>query len=259
MAQQDSWNPQQYEKFKYQRAQPFYDLMNLLEPTPSAKVIDLGCGTGELTVELAQFLDAKETIGIDSSKKMLEKANEFETKDIHFTQGDIQTWTANTEYDVVFSNAAIQWCTDHPKILENIRRALRPNGQLAIQMPMNHDYATHQIAIQMAKEEPWKSLLGEPYTKWDSMLTPEQYANLLFKLGFKDQKVFLRVYGHQLDNRDEVVEWTKGTLLTYFQSRLQQADYERFLQEFKRRLQAQLPDDRPFFYPFKRLLMWAKI
>ncbi|MNJ99786.1 Trans-aconitate 2-methyltransferase [compost metagenome] len=257
---QDSWNPQQYEKFKYERAQPFYDLMNLLEPTPHAQVIDLGCGTGELTAELHRFLDATKTTGMDSSEKMLEKAQAFADKDIHFIKGDIQTWDVSTEYDVIFSNAALQWCTDHPALFNRLRKALRPSGQLAVQMPMNHDYPTHVIAIQMSKEEPWRSLMkGEVYDKWDSLLPPEQYATMLFKMGFKDQKVFMRVYGHQLESRDDVVEWTRGTLLTHFQSRLSATDFENFVAEFRTRLNRQLPDDKPFFYPFKRLLLWARL
>jgi trans-aconitate 2-methyltransferase len=255
----DSWNPDQYEKFKVQRSQPFYDLMNLLSPQEGARVVDLGCGTGELTEELHRFVKASETLGIDSSEEMLKKAQNFAGDELSFQKGDIQKFSDTQGFDIIFSNAALQWCSDHPTLFAQLKSSLRPGGQIAIQMPMNHDYATHVIAKQMSLEEPWASLMKEPYSKTQSMLTVEQYASLLFKLGFKEQNVLLKVYGHELESREGVIEWVKGTLLTYFESRLAPADFQAFTAEFRKRLFQELPDDKPFFYPFKRILLWAKI
>jgi trans-aconitate 2-methyltransferase len=255
--QKDAWSPAQYEKFKAQRSQPFFDLMNMLEKTPSPRVIDLGCGTGELTAELHQHLKAKETIGTDSSQEMLNKAKAFESPSVHFEKSDIESWNAPESFDIIFSNAALQWCNDHKKIFAALKKSLRKNGQLAVQMPMNHDYPTHTLATQMSSEETWKSKLGT-YEK-NNLLKVEEYAELLFKLGFKEQKVLLRVYDHELESREGVIEWVKGTLLTYFKSRLSEQDYETFLTTYKRRLFELLPDDKPFFYPFKRVLIWAKL
>jgi trans-aconitate 2-methyltransferase len=254
----DSWNPAQYEKFKAQRSQPFYDLMNLLRSQDGAKVVDLGCGTGELTEELHRFIRASETLGIDSSDEMLKKAQSFAGHGLSFQKGDIQNFFEPNGFDIIFSNAAIQWCSDHTTVFAQLKSSLRPGGQLAIQMPMNHDYATHTIAKQMSLKEPWASLMKEPYAKTQSMLTVEQYASLLFKLGFKEQNVSLKVYGHELESREGVIEWVKGTLLTYFESRLSPTDFQAFQTEFRKRLFAVLPDEKPFFYPFKRILIWAQ-
>lgn len=257
---QDAWNPNQYEKFKEERSQPFFDLMNMLEaPESRVEVIDLGCGTGELTAELHHFLRADHTVGLDSSDQMLERAYHFKEDNLKFVKGDIQTWKPTQEYDVIFSNAAIQWCSDHPALFANLKNALRTRGQLAVQMPMNHDYPTHVLAATMSREEPWKSLLKEPYEPAGTMLTAEGYAELMFKLGFGRQKVLVQVYSHILESREGVVEWVKGTLLTRFEKQLSPTDYQKFLAEFKRRLFAQLPDDRPFFYPFKRVLIWGRL
>lgn len=255
----DSWNPTQYEKFKAQRSQPFYDLMNLLRSQDGARVVDLGCGTGELTEELHRFVKASETLGIDSSEEMLKKAQTFAGHGLSFQKGDIQKFSDADGFDIIFSNAALQWCFDHPALFAQLKSSLLPGGQLAIQMPMNHDYATHVIAKQMSLEEPWVSLMKEPYSKTQSMLTVEQYASLLFKLGFKEQNVLLKVYGHELESRESVIEWVKGTLLTYFESRLSPADFQAFTTEFRKRIFQELPDEKPFFYPFKRILLWAKI
>jgi len=258
---QEAWNPTQYDKFKDERSQPFFDLKALLEPCAKPHVVDLGCGTGELTAGLHRELRASETLALDSSAKMLEKAAAFTAPGLTFAQGDIDHWAAQNEFDIIFSNAALQWSgLDHKVLFQRLRRALKDKGQLAVQMPFNHDYATHKIAHEMSLEEPWRHLLkGDIYDKSKTMLTAEEYATLLFKLGFKEQKVFLRLYGHVLDRREEVIEWVKGTLLTHFQSRLTAAEYSKFLEEYQSRLFKMLADEKPFFYPFKRILLWARL
>jgi trans-aconitate 2-methyltransferase len=256
----DAWSPNQYEKFKTERSQPFFDLMSLLTPVPDGRVMDLGCGTGELTLGLHRFCKARETIGLDMSVEMLSKTRGYAGHGVSFEQGNIEEWKAPQSFDVVFSNAALQWCSQHEELFLRLRESLKPHGQLAVQMPMNFDYPTHVIAAQMSGEEPWKSLLkNEPYDKEKSMLSLEAYARLLFRLGFRDQKVLVRLYGHTLESREGVIEWVKGTLLTHFQSRLSESDYEEFLSAFSDRLFSALPNDRPFFYPFKRILIWGRI
>ncbi|RYZ75904.1 MAG: methyltransferase domain-containing protein, partial [Proteobacteria bacterium] len=234
----------------------------MLEPSPShhgTRAIDLGCGTGELTAELHRYLNAEKTLGIDTSAQMLEKAQAFAGQGLEFKQGDLSRWREPSAYDVIFSNAAIQWSNDHAQIFKNLRDSLRNKGQLAIQMPMNHDYATHVLAREMAGESKWlEKTNGESYDKQSAMLSVDQYATLLYKLGFTEQKVDLRVYGHVLDTREGVIEWVKGSLLTYFETRMSPDDFASFLIEYRERLFKILPDEQPFFYPFKRILLWAR-
>lgn len=257
---QDAWSPQQYEKFKEERSQPFFDLMNTLEtPRSRIKIIDLGCGTGELTAELHHYMRADETTGMDSSEQMLTKAQAFQESNLNFVRGDISTWSPSEDYDIIFSNAALQWCDDHPALFARLKKALHAGGQLAVQMPMNHDYPTHTIAAQMSLEKTWRDLLAKPYDKTNTMLTAEDYARLIYKLGFQRQKVFVNVYGHVLESREDVLEWVKGTMLTHFQKQLSEADFARFMTEYKQRLFAQLPDEKPFFYPFKRVFIWGRL
>ena len=80
-----------------------------------------------------------------------------------------------------------------------------------------------------------------------------------FRLGFEQQTVLMKVYPQLLDSRAGVVEWVRGSMLTYFQSRLAPDDFTDFVSEFETRLFKVLPDERPFFYPFKRVLMWARL
>lgn len=256
----DSWNPKQYEKFKEERSQPFFDLMSLLQSLEQADIIDLGCGTAELTSVLQQKMNAKKTIGIDSSDEMLSMAEKFKNEKLFFRKDSIENFKEEKAFDVVFSNAAVQWCSNHPLLLKRFTTALRSGGQLAIQMPMNYDYPTHRIAAEMCNEAPWSALLkNEKYSMEKTMLTMEEYATLLFRLGYIEQKVFVRVYGHKLENRDAVIEWVSGTLLTYFKSRFSPEDYKQFVTQYRQRLFEKIPDESPFFYPFKRLFIWGRL
>ncbi len=256
----DSWNPKQYEKFKDERSQPFFDLLSLIHPCEQSTIIDLGCGTAELTAQLQQKMNAKKTIGIDTSDEMLAKAEQFKNDKLFFRKDSIEAFKEEKAFDVVFSNAAIQWCTNHPLLLKRFTAALRPGGQLAIQMPMNHDYPTHVLAMKMSSEAPWNALLkNEKYDVKQAMLSSEEYATILFRLGYIEQKVIVRVYGHKLENRDAVIEWVSGTLLTYFKGRFSPDDYKKFVTQYRERLFEILPDETPFFYPFKRIFIWGKI
>ena len=251
------WNPAQYERFKDERTAPFFDLLALVQPIPAGRAIDLGCGTGELTRHLHERSGARSTIGLDNSETMLERSAAFAGDGLAFKLGTIARFAPRKPFDIVFSNAALQWLADHEKLLERIAVGVAPGGQLAVQVPANGDHATHLTAFALASEEPWRTELGGYARSWP-VLPPEDYAELLNKLGFAEQTVRLQVYGHHLASRDETVEWVKGTLLTPYQERMSPEAYTRFLAAYRERLLPQLRDERPYFYAFKRILMWGR-
>jgi trans-aconitate 2-methyltransferase len=240
-----SWDPNQYERFKDERAQPFRDLAALVELRPRMRIADLGCGTGELTRELHEQLSAEETLGIDNSESMLSKAKPSDT--LSFELGDIANFTSGRPFDLIFSNAALHWVPDHEHLFARLVALLTPHGQLAVQMPANHDHPSHRIAADLAPS------FG--ITPTLNVLPPERYATLLHHLGFARQHVRLQVYGHVLPSSADVVEWTKGTTLTPYREALSPERYDEFLAEYTTRVVAALGDARPYFYTFKRVLM----
>jgi trans-aconitate 2-methyltransferase len=244
------WDPRQYERFKAERAQPFHDLVALIEKRPSMRVADLGCGTGELTRALHEQLGAAETLGIDSSETMLLKSGAFEGDALYFERGDIEAFVADKPFDLLFSNAALHWVGEHESLFARLAGFLAPHGQLAVQMPANEDHPSHAIAREVAVE------LGHA-PRISSVLPAERYAVLLHTLGFARQHVRLQVYGHLLGESRDVVEWVRGTLLTDYQQRMSESDFARFLEVYTEKVTAALGDERPFFYTYKRVLMWA--
>src|SRR4029450_6705259 len=246
----DTWNPDQYARFTAERQRPFFDLLALVRAVPAMRVVDLGCGTGELTGALHRQLTACETVGLDSSGAMIERTAAHAAPGLRFEQGDIAAFSAARAFDLVFSNAALHWLHDHPALLARLTAALRPGGQLAVQMPANNDHPTHIVAAELAAD------VGiEPRT-WPA-LPPERYATLLDELGYVEQHVRLQVYGHHLAAREDVIEWVKGTLLNDYERRLTPEAFADYLRRYRERLLPRLDDARPFFFPFKRILLWA--
>jgi trans-aconitate 2-methyltransferase len=251
------WSPEQYERFREERSQPFYDLLALVERRPAMRVVDLGAGTGELTRLLHDRLGAWRTLGLDSSEAMLAKSGEHVVSGLTFARGDIASFTGEPPYDLVFSNAALQWVPDHPALLARLLALLGEGGQIAVQMPANHDHPSHAVAAEVAGESPFREALGG-YARRRPVLEPEEYATLLHELGFRRQHVRLQVYGHVLAARTDVIEWVKGTLLVDYKKRLDPDLFARFLDRYGERLLARLGPKEPFFYAFKRLLFWAE-
>ncbi len=253
----DSWSPAQYERFREERAQPFRDLLALVRPRPSMRVADLGCGTGKLTRELHLQLGAASTLGIDRSGSMLAESARFAAPGLAFEEGDIATFAPAQPYDLIFSNAALHWLSDHEALIARLFACLAPGGQLAVQLPANHGHPSHTLAHEIANREPYRAALGG-YQRTSPVLAAERYAELLHAAGAARQRVRLEVCGHLLAGAEEVVEWVKGTLLTDYQSRLPAQLWELYLEEYRRELISLLGDQRPYFYPFQRILFWAE-
>ncbi len=251
---QTKWNPTQYEKFKDQRAKPFYDLKNLIQPMPLKSALDLGCGTGELTQKLFESLKPQRLLGIDSSSEMLEKSKKFEGHGLNFKKADIASFKPGEKFDLIFSNAALQWLPDHERLFPQIFSWVSDGGQIAIQMPFNFDHPSHTIAARVAK-----SLHPDIFTNLSerSTLALERYAELLFENGFTSQVARIEIYGHPMESGLDVIEWTKGTLLTRYQALLSETQFTKFLEIYQQELVAEIGSG-PYFYAFKRALLWGK-
>lgn len=249
-----AWNPSVYNKFKEERYAPFYDLQSLIKIKPDLTVIDLGCGTGELTGKLANQLPNADVLGIDSSAEMLEASHAYVAKNVHFQQTDIASKIQEAEkYDLVFSNAALQWLDDHENLFASIIKLLKPGGQLAVQVPSNHDHFTHTTLRELAATEPYQTALGG-WSRLSSVLTIDKYSQLLFDNGCKEITVFEKVYPHVLKDAAAIYDWISGTAILRYLEKLPENVRESFTTAYKNKLQAQYPGS-PVFYPFKRILL----
>jgi trans-aconitate 2-methyltransferase len=260
MADDDAWDPEQYGRFARERRQPFDDLMTLLEPVPGGRALDMGCGTGELTVDLHRRLGVASTVGIDTSGSMLRAAPVVDG--VRFELADLTAFEPQAPVDVVAANASLQWVPDHGAQLARLTRWLAPGGQVAVQVPTNADHPAHALIAEVAGEAPFASAmhpdaLVDPVAA--NVLPPARYAELLHQLGFTRQHVRLQVYGHLLASTAEVVEWTRGTTLTRIEKGLPPELFAPFVARYRERLLDVLGDQRPYFYAFKRILVWGRV
>ncbi|MEM9038822.1 MAG: methyltransferase domain-containing protein [Actinomycetota bacterium] len=274
----DQWNPQTYEAFSDLRARPFWDLASLIDTTVAAPdagairtMVDLGCGTGTLTAQLAQRLGVQRCVGVDSSAAMLERAAEHTDEIVEFRSGDISEWPGGPDdpgdstepvepVDLVFSNAALQWLPDHAAVLARWIGGVRPGGQIAVQVPANADHPSHTCMVDVAYREPYLSAMqGEPPPDpvAANVSTPADYAELLHDLGGVDPHVRLQVYPQVMASTSAVVEWVSGTSLRRFFRVLPDELHQPFVDEYRDHLGATVGDRAPYFYAFKRILMWT--
>jgi trans-aconitate 2-methyltransferase len=247
------WDPDRYHKFQNERAAPFDDLITLVQIRENLRVIDLGCGTGELTRKLADRLLGSDVIGIDTSPEMLARAAEYARPGLRFERAAIEDVTG--QWDLIFSHAALQWVDDHPTFIPRLLSLVCPGGQIAVQMPSNFSHPTHELIAQIAGEEPFRAALGGWSQCWP-VLGIDAYAELLYAHGARQITIFEKVYPHVLENADALADWTSGTALVPYFDRLPEALHEPYMQEYRRRLRALWPSS-PVFYSFRRTLFAA--
>ena len=255
----NDWDAQRYERFAAERRLPFDELVQLCRPTPGGVVYDLGCGTGSRTIDLPDALQADTVIGIDSSATMLDRTVSYDDPRVSFLNGDIADFHPGRSPDLILSNAALHWLTDHADVLASWRSHLAPGGQLAVQIPVNLDHPTQQLITATANDHlDWFGASGPPQLISANSLLPEEYAEILHSLGAVQQYVMLRVYPHVLSRTLDVVDWLESTTLRPYKKALDESTYQAFIEDFSSRLIDRYGDVENFLYTFKRILFWAQ-
>ena len=248
------WDPEVYNKFKGERQAPFYDLVSSIRVKPNLKVVDLGCGTGELTSRLADSLPGCRVTGIDSSADMLAEARAYGRDDLNFVHAGIEEVVRGRErYDLIFSNAALQWLNDHEILLPRIISLLNEKGQLAIQVPSNDQHFTHRGLRELASEEPYSSAL-KGWTRTSPVLDIGTYARIFFENGCSEMTVYEKLYPHVLKDADAVFEWISGTSIIWYLEKLPPGLQQPFREDYREKLREAYRSS-PVFYPFRRIIM----
>lgn len=244
------WSPERYHRFQEERFAPFDDLFRLVKVREGLRVIDLGCGTGELTEKLADKLPRSHVVGIDSSAEMLGRARERARPGLDFQKAQIEDVTGI--WDLIFSHAALHWVEKHQVFVPKLLSHLSMGGQLVVQIPSNHNHKTHTLISEIAAEEPFRGAL-KGWTRSSPLLTINEYAELLHAHGANEMTVFEKVYPSLLDDTDALAEWTSGTTLVPYFDRLPEQLHEPFMKTYREKLRAHWPHG-PVFYTFRRIL-----
>jgi trans-aconitate 2-methyltransferase len=253
-----TWNPDQYNRFRAERQQPFLDLVALVEPRPGLRVVDLGCGTGETTRLLHDRLAGADTLGLDNAETMLADSAAFATTGLRFARIEIAEFAADAAYDLILSNAALHWLPDHARLFPALLRKLTPRGTLAVQMPRNFLAPSHVLIGETALNGPWRSKV-EHLVKPPPVEAPSFYHDLLAPLS-DDVDIWETEYFQVLEGDNPVKEWTKGTWLTRYLDVLQGDEKAAFEAAYGERVARAYPKNAAgqTLFPFRRLFMVAQ-
>lgn len=252
-----TWDTSQYLKFEDHRLRPAIDLLGRIAAPSPDRVVDLGCGAGNVTALLAARWPEAEILGLDPSPEMLDRAR-ADHPSLAFAVADAASWTAETPVDVLYSNAALHWLGDHRTLFPRLFEQVAPGGWLAVQMPRNFTAPSHTSVAAAAADGPWKTTI-EPMLSDPPTHEPGFYVDLLSPLaGTLD--VWETEYIQILNGENPVAEWTKGTWLRPFLAALEGEERDGFEAAYRTHVRAAyppMPDGRTVF-PFRRLFLVAQ-
>lgn len=234
------WNPQQYLKFKKDRTQPAIDLAARLEYESPAKALDVGCGPGNSTAVLKARFPGAHVIGADYSENMVETAKR-DNPELEFIRCDISADIDGLphDFDIVFSNACLQWVPDHPSLLPRLMELLKPGGLLAVQIPMNYQEPIHRIIESTVSQSPWMDLI--PYMRLFYTLSQEQYFDILSEIS-TDFTLWQTTYLHRMPSHQAIMDWYSSTgLRPYLDAAVNEEARDGFYQEVFRQVQEAYP------------------
>lgn len=252
-----TWSSNQYLKFKKERTQPAIDLAMHLNGCKADRIIDLGCGPGNSTAILRKMFPAAEIVGIDSSDDMIAAAKKSDST-IHFQCGDVSKGLSGElgTFDIVFSNACIQWIPDHESLLPKIMNLVKPGGRMAIQLPVNYDEPIHRIINEVVGRDTWKEKI--PARRLFKWLTTSEYYDVLASIS-SDFSIWETTYLHRMASHEAIIEWYKGTGLRPYLDILNEEEGQQFIQDVSEEVKKQYPKQRngEVIFPFPRLFFIA--
>lgn len=250
-----TWNPDLYLKFSDARQRPALDLLARVPGETLRHIVDLGCGTGNITRILRERWPDAHLIGVDSDAAMLGKAAEIPSS-IDWQRADIAVWQAPFSPDLIYSNAALHWIDEHPRNFPRYIKQLSPGGVLAVQMPANFAAPSHRLLRELAAEAPWRKKLS--VARMGAILSADEYHALLAP-HCRTLDIWQTTYWQVLPGVDALVEWMKGTTLLPYLALLEGHEADVFLADYRIRMAASYPmaDDGTTLFPFQRLFMVA--
>jgi trans-aconitate 2-methyltransferase len=256
------WDPEQYLRYGDERARAFADLLARVPVSEARRVVDLGCGPGNLTARLAERWPDARVVGVDSSPAMIDRARVVAAGRadgpgaLSFQLGDVRTWRPAEPVDVLLSNATFQWVPDHLRLLPDLVAALRPGGVLAFQVPGNFNEPSHRTLAELAVSPRWRARVGQ-VPRAAPVHEPADYLDLLAGLGCRVD-AWETTYLHVLTGPDAVLDWVRGTALRPYLSLLPGERATEFLAEYGSLLRAAYPA-RPYgtVLPFRRIFVVA--
>ena len=248
------WDAQRYDRFEAERARPSRELIARIPLRKPRRILDLGCGSGLSTIELARAFPKSEIVGVDLSPDML-KAAAKRLPGVAFRQGDASDYDSSG-FDLVFSNALLQWVPNHLAVVARLAAALPEGGALAFQVPDNEDEPSHRLMRTVAAMPAFAGVdIGgkrDPiagFADYDAALAPP----------CDEVDLWRTVYAHRLSSPEDVVKWVEGSGLRPYLDPLDADKRATFLTAYEQAVAEAYPAQRngAVLFPFPRLFAVA--
>lgn len=251
------WNANLYTKFERERTLPAKDLLSRIRLERPARLIDIGCGPGNSTRELMRRWPEAEVIGLDNSQNMLEKAKE-ELPAAKFILADAGgDLSILGKFDIIFSNAALQWIPGHISLLPKLMELLNSGGALAVQVPNTTKMAITAALDKTASAERWGKLFSGLTTKHSSNEPGDYYDALSPVAG--DLSIWETRYYHVMADHSQIVEWYESTGLRPYLNVLDEGQQAKFKADLLQNVASYYPKqkDGTVLFPFRRIFLLA--
>ncbi len=250
-----TWDPGRYLTYADERGRPFVELVGRVGASAPRRVVDLGCGPGNLTALLAERWPDARVVGLDSSPEMVAAARDVPGVD--FAVADLRDWAPAQPVDVLVSNATLQWVPGHLDLLPRLVGQVAPGGWFAFQVPGNFDEPSHTIRRDLAAEEPYAEHTG-------GVAAPDAFGAAVYleALAGRGCRVdaWETTYLHVLTGEDPVFTWVSGTGARPTLQALPDDLRPAFEDEFKQRLRAAYPPGPAgVVLPFRRVFVVAEV
>ncbi len=249
------WDPRTYLDFSEHRDRPAHDLVARIGAGSARRVVDLGCGAGNLTSLLTERWPDAVVEAADASPEMVSAAR---AAGVDARLQDVRDFVPRADTDVVMCNAVLQWVPEHLELLRGWLRALPAGAWFGFQVPGNFESPSYLAIRELVAEPGWRDVAGG-LLRTDSVRSAVDYADALSDLG-AGVDAWETTYVHALQGEDPVLEWVSGTALRPVRAALDEQEWQRFRAELATRLRKAYPRraDGVTWFPFRRIFVVAR-
>lgn len=251
----EPWDPGTYGSFAAERGAAAGDLTARVDLDAPRRALDLGCGSGAAVRALRERWPSISIVAVDNSKEML-AAGRRDCPDVDFVHASIEAFEPGEPFDLVVSNAALQWVPHHARLLPRLLSFVKPGGALAFQMPHVLASPLHAAAARLLGSPRFGSQarpglpMHEPVHEYRRILEP--HASRIH--------VWETEYRRLLRDAASVLDWFRGAgLRPYFERLTDGASRRAFEESLRLEIERIYPRDPrgrvPF--PFRRFFVVA--
>jgi len=254
------FDAEKYKKASVHQRQWGKKLIAELDMKGNERILDLGCGDGGITAQLAEFVPDGLVIGIDASQSMIESAQKSQKgENMRFDLMDINTIDFKGEFDVVFSNATLHWVKDHKRLLANVYKSLKAEGILRFNFAADGNCSNlNKVIRQVMAEKKYAEYFGDFEWPW-YMPSVDEYEKIVMQFGFKEAKVWGENADRYFANAETMTKWIDQPSIVPFLKCVEMSDKQPFRDAVVEQMVKETTQpDGTCFETFRRVNIFAK-